>query len=93
MAEISGQDLDWFWERYLFRADVPTWQMTRRQRGDRELVRISWDDRRFEMPLPVFVGGEERRLDMPGGRSEILVEFGTNVEIDVRGWVLAKPSS
>ena len=93
VAEISGQDLDWFWERYLFRADVPTWQMTRRQRGDRELVRIFWDDRRFEMPLPVFVGGEERRLDMPGGRSEILVEFGTNVEIDVRGWVLAKPSS
>ena len=93
VAEISGQELDWFWERYLFRAEVPTWRMKRRVEGDRELVQITWDDRSFEMPLPVTVAGEELRLQMSGGRGKLLVEPGAIVEIDARGRILAEPLS
>jgi hypothetical protein len=40
----------------------------------------------------VVVGGEERRVEMPGGRASFLVELGTTVEIDPDGRVLAAPS-
>ena len=63
--------------------------MTRRPEGDRERVEIRWDDSDFELPLPVVVGGEERRVEMPGGRASFLVEQGTTVEIDPDGRVLA----
>jgi len=91
VGEVSGRDLGWFWERYLHRAKEPRWRVKRRPEGDRERVEIRWDDSDFELPLPVVAGGEERRLEMPGGRASFLVERGTTVEIDPDGRVLAKP--
>jgi len=91
VAEVSGTEIDWFWERYLFRAEVPRWSVKRRSKGDGELVELSWDDRSFELPLPVGVGGEERRVEMSGGRGELLVDAGAIVEVDPRGRVLAEP--
>jgi aminopeptidase N len=90
--EVSGRDIDWFWERYLYRAEEPVWRVKRRLEGDRERITITWDDRDFEMPLPLRVAGEERRLEMPGGRASILVERGTTLEVDPLGRVLAQPS-
>jgi len=89
VGEVSGRDLGWFWERYLHRAKPPKWRVKRRPEGDRERVEIRWDDSDFELPLPVVVGGEERRLEMSGGRASFLVEQGTIVEIDPDGRVLA----
>ena len=89
VGEVSGRDLGWFWERYLHRAKPPKWRVKRRPEGDRERVEIRWDDSDFELPLPVVVGGEERRLEMTGGRASFLVEQGTTVEIDPDGRVLA----
>jgi aminopeptidase N len=89
VGEVSGRNLSWFWERYLHRAKEPRWRVKRRPEGDRERVEIRWDDSDFELPLPVVVGGEERRLEMPGGRASFLVEQGTVIEIDPDGRILA----
>jgi aminopeptidase N len=105
VGEVSGRDLGWFWERYLHRAKEPRWRVKRslhrakeprwrvkrRSEGDRERVEIRWDDSDFELPLPVVVGGEEQRLEMPGGRASFLVERGTVIEIDPDGRILAQP--
>jgi aminopeptidase N len=91
--QISGRNLGWFWERYLLRADVPTWTVQRRIEGDGERVEISWDDPEFEMPLEVAVGGEVRRFDMENGRTSFDVDSDTVVEIDPDGWVLASPQT
>ena len=91
VSEVSGRDLAWFWERYLYRAEEPRWRIKRQSEGDRERFTISWDDRGFEMPLPVWIAGEERRLDMPGGRTSFLVDRGTTVQVDPLGQVLASP--
>jgi hypothetical protein len=56
-------------------------------------VEIRWDDRGFELPLPVVVGGKERRLEMPGGRASFLVEPDTVIEVDPDGRVLARATS
>ncbi len=90
--EVSGRDISWFWERYLYRADEPSWQTNRRPESDRERVTVTWDDSSFELPLPIIVAGEERRLEMTGGRASFLVDLGATVEVDPLGQVLAHPA-
>ncbi len=92
VGEVSGKELDWFWDRYLYRAEEPRWHLTRSPEGDRERVEITWDDSDFKLPLPIAVAGEPQRLEMPNGRASFLVERGTTVEVDPLGQVLASSS-
>ena len=91
VSEVSGREIDWFWERYLYRAEEPVWRVRRRLKGDHDRITITWDDRDFEMPLPVRVAGVERRVEMARGRASFLVDHGATVEIDPLGRVLARP--
>ena len=86
-----GHPIPWFWKQYLYTAALPTYSIDR-VAGDngRETVTLSWDDPAFEMPLPVVVEGETRRLEMPGGQGKLEVATGTAVEVDPQGWVLAE---
>jgi aminopeptidase N len=89
VAEVAGRPLPWFFERYLRHADLPVWRLERRPAGaGRERVTLSWDDAAFEMPLPVAVGGEIRRLEMPRGRGELEVAAGAEVAVDPEGRLL-----
>jgi len=89
--EISGLDLEWFWSRYLLRADLPTWKVERHPEGDRERVEITWGDPTFNLPLEVAVAGEARRVEMTNGRASFVVPMDAAVEVDPDGWVLAEP--
>ncbi len=89
--EVSGLEIGWFWERYLYQAEEPVWRVKRRLDGDRDRITISWDDSDFEMPLPVLVAGRERRVEMAGGRASFLVDRGAPVEVDPLGRVLTQP--
>ncbi|MEN8164993.1 MAG: M1 family aminopeptidase, partial [Acidobacteriota bacterium] len=90
VAEVSGgDDLDWFWDTYVFQAKLPRWSISRETGPDGDLVRLSWDETGFEMPLPIRVGEEIRRVDMTGGTAEFEVSSGQPVEVDPEGWVLA----
>lgn len=91
VMEVSGREIGWFWDRYLYRAEEPVWRVKRRVDGDRERISINWDDPDFEMPLPVQVDGMERRVEMTGGRASFLVDSGVTVEVDPLGRVLARP--
>ena len=88
--KVSRRKIDWFWKRYLFRAEEPEWRLTRRLEGDGDRITIRWDDADFEMPLPVQVAGVEQRVEMAGGRASILVDRGVTVEVDPLGRILAK---
>ncbi len=93
VAEIAGDEMPWFWERYLRRAELPRWTLARRPAGqDGEVIALSWDDAGFELPLPVTVDGVARRVEMPRGRAEFDVRRGAAVEVDPRGLVLARSS-
>lgn len=90
VAEITGRRIDWFWNRYLRRAELPVYRVERLASDNAtDTVTLSWDDAGFEMPLPVAVGGEIRRLELPGGKASFVVPTGTAVEVDPQGWVLA----
>ncbi len=90
VAEVSGKnDLDWFWDTYVFNAKLPRWSISREMRPDGDLVQLSWDVKGFEMPLSIRVVEEIRRVEMPGGMAEFVVPSGQSVEVDPEGWVLA----
>ena len=90
VAETSGREIPWFWERYLHRAALPRWTLARASAGPgRELISLAWDDPAFELPLPVTVGTDRRRIDMPDGRALFAVPAGTGVAVDPEGRVLA----
>jgi aminopeptidase N len=91
VAEVSGLELDWFWSRYLYRADEPRWRMVRRPGDGGDRLVVTWDDPAFELTLPVMVDGIESRLEMAGGRGELMIDPGTSVKIDPKGRVLASP--
>jgi len=91
VAEELGQAIPWFWQRYLYSAALPR-VAVERVVGDsgRETVTLTWEDPAFEMPLPVVVSGETRRLEMTAGKGTFEVAAGTEVEVDPAGWVLAE---
>lgn len=94
VAEELGHPIPWFWKRYLYTAALPRWH-EERVAGDngRETVTLSWDDPAFEMPLPVKLGDETRRLEMTGGKATVEVATGAPIEVDPQGWVLAETPS
>ncbi len=90
VAEITGRRIDWFWERYLRRAELPRYRIDRLASDNAtESVTIAWDDPGFAMPLPVEIDGETRRLELPEGRVTLSVPAGATVKVDPAGWVLA----
>lgn len=91
VAEELGHPIPWFWQRYLYSAALPRYSISRLAGdNDRETVTVAWEDPGFEMPLPVAVGGETRRLEMPGGKAQFEVATGAAVAVDPQGWVLAE---
>lgn len=92
VGDLSGRDLSWFWNRYLYQAEIPQWRVERRPDAGSEKVEIVWSDPAFVMPLEVEVGGERRRIEMDNGRGSFVVAADTVVEVDPDGWVLAEPA-
>jgi aminopeptidase N len=82
VEEVTSLDLGWFWQRYLFTAELPSWRLNRILDGGEERIQLEWNDPAFEMPLPVQIGDHRRLVAMPGGRAEFRVDAGTAVEVD-----------
>jgi aminopeptidase N len=90
VAAESGESLDWFWRRYLREAAPPRYALTRVALATHDQIRLRWDDSRFELSLPLRVGGELRRVAMPGGAATLEVPAGVRVTLDLAGRVLAE---
>lgn len=86
---LSGRSLDRFWHRYLREAKPPQVRVERVSGANGDELVFTWDDPEFELPLPVEVAGELRRVEMPHGRGALTVARGTPVELALAGRVLA----
>jgi len=85
--EHCDADLGWFFELYLRQPRLPRLETSRDQAGTLELTWVTPDDLPFPMPVPVRVGDELRRVEMPGGRGSLEVGD-AEVEVDPDGWLL-----
>jgi aminopeptidase N len=86
--EIAGEDLGWFFEVYVRQPKLP--ELAVEEQGG--VLKLRWqvpDGLKFELPAPVKVGDEVRRVPMPGGVGECKVGSAKH-EIDPDWLVLMK---
>ncbi len=85
--EVSGRELEWFFEIYLRQPHLP--KLVTEEKG-REL-RLRWEtptDVPFPMPVEVQVGEERVRVEMPGGRGVLANPRKARIQIDPDQWLL-----
>ncbi len=94
VGEVTGTAVPWFFDLYLRRAAPPRWTLARAPASaGLERIDFAWDDPAFQLPLPVAVAGEARRVPMPRGHGSIEVAAGAEVEVDPDGRIYAKPAA
>ena len=70
LEDMTGEDLQWFFDAYFYQADLPRLDVVRDGRN----VTFTWitpSQLPFEMPLEIRVGGGNRTLMMAGGSGTI----------------------
>lgn len=87
VEDVTGSDLDWFFEIYLRQPKLPRLKVQRKG-PDYSLEWITPDGLSFPMPVDVQVGGETRRIEMPGGVTTIKVPDTVLVTPDFRQRIL-----
>lgn len=86
---VTGRDLDWFFDAYLYQAALPDLIETR----EGERLTLEWrtgDGGPFPMPVEVSVDGVTHTLPMTGGRGELTVPPRAHVLIDPQNKVLRR---
>ncbi|MTW11095.1 M1 family peptidase [Pseudoduganella eburnea] len=87
VKDVSGRDLGWFFDAYLYHAAVP--ELVEEREDDK--LKLHWklkDGGAFPMPIEVRVGDRIERLDMADGKGELKVPAGELYTIDPRSRVL-----
>ncbi len=85
--EISGNELDWFFEVYLRQPHLP--RISSSRTGD--TLELFWEvsgELEFPMPIEVLVGDQTHRVEMSGGHGALSIPPGAIVEIDPHNRVL-----
>lgn len=79
--DISGMELDWFFELYLRQPQLPL--LHEEIRGGE--LHLRWDvpeGYSFELPVEIEVNGERKRVDMDGGSAVLSIPDGADVRTD-----------
>ncbi|WP_342118207.1 M1 family metallopeptidase [Pseudoduganella sp. OTU4001] len=87
VKEVSGRDLGWFFDAYLYHAALP--ELVEERSGDK--LHLQWklkDGGAFPMPIEVRVGDRIERVAMTDGKGELTVPAGVLYTIDPRSTVL-----
>jgi aminopeptidase N len=88
--QVSGKELEWFFEVYLRQAKLPK---LKAQLRDNKLL-LSWitpQDLPFPMPITVKIGDEEKRIEIPNNGTSLVLEPNVKFEIDPEEWILFDP--
>ncbi len=88
--EVSGMELDWFFEVYLRQPALPRLHVERAQDG----WTLRWEspiDHPFPMPVEVEISGQRQRLAMTNGQAHLPANSAARPVIDPGGWILRDP--
>lgn len=89
-SEVAGEDLGWFFEVYVRQPALPKLVEQR----DGATLRLSWQvpgELPFALAVPVRLGNEDVRVEMPGGKGELQVGD-RDVVVDPRRQLLVQRS-
>lgn len=83
----SGRDLDWFFDVYLHRPELPELR-TEESGGQLTLEWATAAGAPFPLPVEIRVGDRVRRVEMPAGGATVAVPDGAEVVIDPASRIL-----
>lgn len=93
----TGQDWEWFFERYLEKAELPLLYAKIRQRSAKTAVTLQWKIAGFSMPVTVAVTtGDETYLEEVNVTHQKQTWYyppGSTVVIDPQKWLLYEPTA
>lgn len=89
VAERTGRDLGWFWDRYLRRAALPVASIGREAGPGGDRITLAWEDPAFVLPVELAWDGGRAVLGPADGWAAE-VPGGAEVTVDPEGWVLAR---
>lgn len=89
VRQVTGEDLQWFFDVYLYSAALP--QLTSTRTGDQLVLRWKTPgDRPFPLPVDVAIDGKVQRVAMPGGTATLTVLAEAHVVLDPNAHVLCQ---
>jgi aminopeptidase N len=89
VKRVSGRDLDWFFQAYLYQAALPDLQATR-SGNTLQLVWKTEKDTPFPMPVEVKVGDRIVNVAMTDGRGSIDLPAGVAYTLDPHSKLLRR---
>jgi aminopeptidase N len=89
VKRVSGRDLDWFFQAYLYQAALPDLQATR-QGNTLQLAWKTEKDTPFPMPVEVMVGNRIVNVAMTDGQGSIELPAGVAYTLDPHSKVLRR---
>ena len=84
--DVVGERCDWFFEVYVRRPALPSLEHEV-QDGALHMRWVVPGGLRFELPVPVELGGDLIRVEMPGGQAVVPL-LGARFVIDPKKWLL-----
>lgn len=89
VKRVSGRDLDWFFQAYLYQKELPDLQATR----SGNTLQLAWKTEKntpFPMPVEVKVGNRVVSVPMADGRGSVDLPEGTAYTLDPHSKVLRR---
>jgi aminopeptidase N len=87
--QVTGRDLHWFFDVYLYKAALP--ELVESREGN--TLRLHWKtpgDKSFPLPVEVSVDGVVQRVAMTDGSGSIAVPAGAHVVVDPQSRILKR---
>ncbi len=92
VSQRTGENLGWFFRRYLFQAELPVLRSTIKRKAKGTELKIRWETDDFYLPVEVLIrtGEKEWRERIPVTPEIKTFRYPPNstVEIDPDGWIL-----
>lgn len=91
IADITGEDYTWFFDVYLYSAELP--ELIKEERnGEKYLHWSTPEDKPFEMPVEIKYGDERYTVQI-NTEPKSVGSTDTEIEIDPNNWILRKGQS
>ena len=90
--ENYGQDIQWFFDQYLYQAAAPTLMIKEKIIKEKKFIDLWWKDDGFLMPLEIafksFDGMRNRTLNLTNFPTRIAIPKNSDLKIDPNYWLL-----
>ena len=94
IEENSGMKLDWFFNQYFFKKELPTLRKLEKTIKNKKYVDLWWEEVDFKMPIEInyfsFDGKRYKKLDLDNKPKRFVIPSESDLVIDPNRWLLYK---